>query len=322
MDYGSLTGVKDMTHSVSKIKTLSALRLAAVAALGIATSGCVYDGGASLGYASDGYAQGCDSYDNFDSYYDCDYGYGFSNIGYGGGWYSDYYYPGYGYFIFDSYGRRYQMQQDHLRYWGGQRYNWYRQHGGGRGNYGNGGGYGHNDGGNHNGGYGGGGHHNGGNSGHDNGGQHGNHGGNGQHYGNGGQHDGNGQHGGNVSNGNGDTPRRGQLEGGFGRPSPQQQRQQRVREGIKNYGNTSVGGTVSGTANTPPPRTFDDGNRGDKALNNRFRSQSQGGGAAAQPVRQSPAAARAPAPQSAPRPAPQTRGSSIRNERSEGKQDN
>jgi hypothetical protein len=110
------------------------LKVAALTAIGIGTSACVYDMG--LGYASDGYygdgyygdADGCDPYGGYDSYYQCDYGSGFNNIGYGGGWYDNYWYPGYGFFLFDNGGRRYPMRDHHRRYWGEKRHNWYREH--------------------------------------------------------------------------------------------------------------------------------------------------------------------------------------------------
>ena len=93
-------------------------------------SGCVYDVG--LGFASDGYYEegyGCNPYDGHDAYYDCDYGQGFGNIGFGGGWYdNNYYYPGYGIFLFDSDGRRYQMREQYRRYWGEKRHNSYSEH--------------------------------------------------------------------------------------------------------------------------------------------------------------------------------------------------
>lgn len=104
------------------------LKIAALATAGLGTSGCVYDMG--LGYASDGYyddAYGCDPYGGYDSYYQCDYGNGFYNIGYGGGWYDNYWYPGYGFYLFDNVGRRYPMRDSHRRYWGEQRHNWYRE---------------------------------------------------------------------------------------------------------------------------------------------------------------------------------------------------
>ena len=103
------------------------LRIAALGAAGVTLSGCTYDLG--LGYASDGYGTGyydCDPYGGFDNYYDCDNGYGFSNIGYGGGWYDNYWYPGHGFFLFDSYGRRFAMRDNHRRYWGERRHGWYR----------------------------------------------------------------------------------------------------------------------------------------------------------------------------------------------------
>jgi hypothetical protein len=67
-----------------------------LATAGVVGSECIYDMG--LCYAGDGYGSGnygCDPFSPFDSYYDCDNGYGYSNIGYGGGWY-------------DNYGRRYK----------------------------------------------------------------------------------------------------------------------------------------------------------------------------------------------------------------------
>ena len=65
-------------------------------------------GYASDGFYNDGYA--CDPYGGYDAYYDCDYGQGFANIGFGGGWYDSYFYPGYGFFLFDHVGRRYPMR--------------------------------------------------------------------------------------------------------------------------------------------------------------------------------------------------------------------
>ena len=117
------------------------LRLAALTAATIGLSGCVYDVG--LGYASDGYGYNdynCDPYSAFDSYYDCDNSYGFYNIGFGGGWYDSFWYPGHGYYVFDNYGRRFNMRDNHRRYWGDRRQRWYRDnrgHDGGRG-YGHG----------------------------------------------------------------------------------------------------------------------------------------------------------------------------------------
>lgn len=101
-----------------------ATKLALLGAATIGLSGCYYDMG--MGYYDNGYASyDCDPYSPFDRYYDCDYGYGFSNIGYGGGWYDSYWYPGYGMFIFDSYGRRHNMRDHDRRYWGERRHNWY-----------------------------------------------------------------------------------------------------------------------------------------------------------------------------------------------------
>ena len=117
------------------------LRLAALTAATIGLSGCVYDVG--LGYASDDYGYNdynCDPYSPFDSYYDCDNSYGFYNIGFGGGWYDSFWYPGHGYYVFDNYGRRFNMRDNHRRYWGDRRQRWYRDNRGRDHGYGHGGG--------------------------------------------------------------------------------------------------------------------------------------------------------------------------------------
>ncbi len=241
-----------MKHLVSKFRVSSLLRAAAIAGLGLTVSGCVYDAGLGLGYASDGYSSdyGCDGYNDFNSYYGCDSGYGFSNIGYGGGWYSDYYYPGYGFFVFDSYGRRYQMHNDHSRYWGGQRYNWHRNNGRGRG-HGN-----HHDGGNN---YGG---HNGGRGNHGNG--------------NGGHHDGD----------NNNARRPGLLDGGFGR------RGSRSNEGRgSSIQNPAEDNTANAAPQPRNIDRGNRGDRSNGMLNGGFGRRSQDGGATAQTVRQMPQAA-------------------------------
>ena len=118
-----------MEKLFAKVSGRAVIRLAAITGLGLMASGCsYYDDG--LGYSGGNYANSrCDPYNEFDSYYSCDYGYGFANIGYGGGWYNNYYYPGYGFYLFDTYGRRHNMHRSHRRYWGQQRYNWYRGRG-------------------------------------------------------------------------------------------------------------------------------------------------------------------------------------------------
>lgn len=114
------------------IRTRTLLHAALLMGAGAGLSGCVYDLG--LGFASDGYydeyddGYGCDPYGGYNAYYDCDFGQGFGNIGFGGGWYDNYYYPGYGIFLFDNGGRRYPMREQYRRYWGEMRHNWYRGH--------------------------------------------------------------------------------------------------------------------------------------------------------------------------------------------------
>jgi len=96
----------------------SAIAAGALLSLG----GCMYGGS---GYYGDSYVNNsrydCDPYAPFDDYYACDYGYGFANIGYGGGWYDQYYYPGYGIYVFDRGGRRHAMRDHHRHYWARQR---------------------------------------------------------------------------------------------------------------------------------------------------------------------------------------------------------
>lgn len=111
----------------------------AVLALGAASlSACVYGlddyggyGGVSVGVGS-GFAGGfdpyCDGFSAWDSWYGCDYGYGFGQIGFGGGYWDNFYYPGYGTWIYDRPGgRRFAMQDRHRRYWGQQRWQYYQQ---------------------------------------------------------------------------------------------------------------------------------------------------------------------------------------------------
>lgn len=114
----------------------------ALGALATATlGGCYYGDVYGTSYASGGDCAsryGADYYD-YDGYayddgygYDCydgaDYGAGFVNIGFGGGWYDNYYYPGYGLWLFDSYNNRYPLRGSYLNYWGGRRA-WWKYHG-------------------------------------------------------------------------------------------------------------------------------------------------------------------------------------------------
>lgn len=84
-------------------------------------SACVYGDGYNQydqTYVDDQY---CDPYNEYDAYYGCDLEYGFANFGYGGGWHQDFYYPGFGFFIFDNLGRRFRMNDYYLGYWGSKR---------------------------------------------------------------------------------------------------------------------------------------------------------------------------------------------------------
>ena len=121
-------------------KLLRILSTAALASLTL--GGCYYgDVYGSSSYASyDCAARYGDEYWSNDPYayddttygYDCydaaDYHAGFAQIGFGGGWHQNLYYPGYGLFLFDRYGRRHHMSHDYLTYWGGRRA-WHKHHG-------------------------------------------------------------------------------------------------------------------------------------------------------------------------------------------------
>ena len=103
--------------------------------------GCYYGDvyGASYVSRGDCAARYGDAYYDYDGYayddgygYDCydatDYGSGFVQIGFGGGWYDDYYYPGHGLWMFDRYRNRYPLRDRYLNYWGGRRA-WWKHHG-------------------------------------------------------------------------------------------------------------------------------------------------------------------------------------------------
>ena len=125
-----------MPNSLKKPLSL-ALGALATATLG----GCYYDGDlygpsyASAGVCANDYYD-YDPYAYSDCYgYDCydptDYSGGFVQIGFGGGWYDNYYYPGYGMWMFDNYRNRYPLRDQYLNYWGGRRAWW--KHRGDRG---------------------------------------------------------------------------------------------------------------------------------------------------------------------------------------------
>lgn len=95
-----------------------------------ASSYATYDCAARYGdeyWSNDPYAYDDATY-GYDCYDAADYHSGFVQIGFGGGWYDSYYYPGYGLFLYDRYGRRHGMSHNYLTYWGGRRA-WWKHHG-------------------------------------------------------------------------------------------------------------------------------------------------------------------------------------------------
>ncbi len=122
---------------VKKLRRPLSLALGALATTTL--GGCYYGDVYGSNYASAGSTcetrYGASYYDEYDPYayddgygYDCydgaDYGSGFVQIGFGGGWYDDYYYPGYGTWMFDNYRNRYPLNGHYLNYWGGRRAWW------------------------------------------------------------------------------------------------------------------------------------------------------------------------------------------------------
>ncbi len=114
-------------------------RSLALALIGSASlSACVYpyaegyDGYSSYDEYAYGWDEYCDPYYDVNYYSDCDYGYGYGQIGFSGGYWDNYFYPGYGLWLFDRAGRRHEMTDRHRRYWGGKRHE-FRQ---GRGDFG------------------------------------------------------------------------------------------------------------------------------------------------------------------------------------------
>ncbi|MDZ3833480.1 MAG: hypothetical protein U0S50_16935 [Sphingopyxis sp.] len=108
-----------------------------------ALGGCYYGDVHGASYASAGVCS--DRYYDYDPYayddgygYDCydptDYSGGFVQIGFGGGWYDRYYYPGYGLWMFDNYRNRYPLRGHYLSYWGGRRA-WWKHHRDDRGDW-------------------------------------------------------------------------------------------------------------------------------------------------------------------------------------------
>lgn len=84
-----------------------------------------YNDGYNDGYYNDGYYD--DGYGYDDYYYD-DYRLGYPNIGFGGGWYNNYYYPGYGTYLYDRSGQHWAMNQYYRNYWGRWRDDYGRRH--------------------------------------------------------------------------------------------------------------------------------------------------------------------------------------------------
>ena len=81
------------------------LLLAATAALGACSSYGGYGTGVSVGYSTGGYYPYGSSYSRYPYY----------------GWYDGFYYPGTGYYIYDSYGQRHRWNDRHRSYWEGRR---------------------------------------------------------------------------------------------------------------------------------------------------------------------------------------------------------
>jgi len=88
----------------SKVRTAVIVMAAALGLGGCASYDRGYGyGGFDVGYASNGYYGG--------------------GLGYGSGWYNDFYYPGSGFLVYDRGGRSYRWNNAQQRYWEGRRFN-------------------------------------------------------------------------------------------------------------------------------------------------------------------------------------------------------
>ena len=96
--------------------------LAVGAALSLGACGYYdgYGGGVSVGYSGGYYDDYYDPYYGGGGYYDPYYG-GSYGRNYGS-WYNNFYYPGYGVYVFDRGGRRYSWNDDQRRYFEGRGY--------------------------------------------------------------------------------------------------------------------------------------------------------------------------------------------------------
>ena len=102
-------------------RPLRTLALAAAATVGL--SACTtlggYGYGDDYGYGGSGYGYGSADY-GYNPYY----GGGTDPYGYGAGsyygWYDNYYYPGVGFNVYDTYGQRYRWNDSQQRYWNGR----------------------------------------------------------------------------------------------------------------------------------------------------------------------------------------------------------
>jgi hypothetical protein len=94
-----------------------------IAAGALALGGCAYgDVGLGMGYGSPYYGYGYGSPYSAYGYNSSYYGYGNSpyyGAGYGSpfGWYNNYYYPGSGYYVYDSYRRPHVWSSRQRSYW-------------------------------------------------------------------------------------------------------------------------------------------------------------------------------------------------------------
>lgn len=96
------------------------MRLAlALAAGGLSLSACADDMYGPYGYGGGYYGAGYGGYGPYDYGY-APYAYGYDPFG----WYGDFYYPGVGVFVYDSYRQPHYWNPDQQHYWSGRVSNW------------------------------------------------------------------------------------------------------------------------------------------------------------------------------------------------------
>ena len=95
-------------------------------AVAVTLGGCAYPGNAGYdNYAY--YDEYCDPNVAEDIYYECDNLNGYGDIGFNGGYYDGFFYPGHGLLLYDNFGRQFSLNEVQLFYWSQRRLDFRRR---------------------------------------------------------------------------------------------------------------------------------------------------------------------------------------------------